>query len=63
MISYVDTSAFLAVLDAGDENHQKAREKWKDLIVNEAILVASNYVLVETFALIQHRLGMEAVRE
>jgi predicted nucleic acid-binding protein len=63
MISYVDTSAFLAVLDAGDENHQKARDKWKDLIVNEALLVTSNYVLVETFALIQHRLGMEAVRE
>jgi predicted nucleic acid-binding protein len=35
MISYVDTSAFLAVLDAGDENHQKAREKWKDLIVGK----------------------------
>ena len=63
MISYVDTSAFLAVLDAGDENHRQAREKWINLIVNEAIIVTSNYVLVETFALIQHRLGMEAVRE
>lgn len=28
----------------------------------ENILITSNYVLVESFALIQHRLGMEAVR-
>jgi predicted nucleic acid-binding protein len=62
MSFFVDTSAFLAVLDADDENHQNAREKWKELISQNAVLVCSNYILVETLALIQNRLGMEALR-
>jgi predicted nucleic acid-binding protein len=62
MSFFVDTSAFLAVLDADDENHQNAREKWEELISQNAVLVCSNYILVETFALIQNRLGLEALR-
>lgn len=59
---FVDTSAFYAVLDRDDENYQKAKKAWTDQISSENILVTTNYVLVETFALLQHRLGMEAVR-
>ena len=62
MRAFVDTSAFLAFLDADDKNHQKARKVWADLIDSDAALFCSNYVLVETFALVQHRLGIEAVR-
>lgn len=62
MTIFVDTSAFLSVLDADDVNHLKAKKRWKDLISKESILVCSNYILVEILALIQHRLGMEAVR-
>lgn len=62
MTFFVDTSALLAVLDADDENHQKARETWEDLISREAELICSSYILVETFALVQNRLGIEAVR-
>lgn len=62
MTSFVDTSALLAVLDADDEYHLKAKAQWEDLIVHEAVLVTTNYVLVETFALVQHRLGIGAVR-
>ena len=59
---FVDTSAFYALLDRDDENHRRAKSAWTDLLNNENTLVTSNYVLVETFALLRHRLGMEAVR-
>jgi len=61
MSFFIDTSAFLAVLDADDGNHKKAKEKWKALIYGEETLVCSNYILIETFALIQNRIGMKAV--
>lgn len=59
---FIDTSAFLAVLDADDKNHRKAKAKWVELITSEAILFSNNYILVETFALVQHRLGIGAVK-
>ena len=59
---FIDTSAFFAILDAGDENYQKARQIWVDLLRRETVLVCSNYVLVEAFALMQHRLGIQAIR-
>ncbi|MEW6660888.1 MAG: type II toxin-antitoxin system VapC family toxin [Bacillota bacterium] len=62
MMVYVDTSAFLAVLDADDVNHQAAKRAWIDLLQSGDGLVCNSYVLVETHALIQHRLGLAAVR-
>ena len=62
MSVFVDTSAFFAILDADDENHDVARQMWGDLLTQEAVLICSNYVLVETLALVQRRLGIPAVR-
>ena len=62
MSTFVDTSAFLAVLDADDQNHLPARAAWDNLVSSEDDLVCTNYVLVETFALVQNRLGLEATR-
>ena len=59
---FIDTSAFYALLDRDDESHRKAKNSWADLLKNDDTLVTNNYVLVETFALIQHRLSMDAVR-
>ena len=58
----MDTSAFYALLDRDDANHQKAKKAWTDLLRAEHSLVTNNYILVETFALLQNRLGIEAVR-
>jgi len=57
----VDTSALLAILDADDANHGEAREVWQALLGRDATLLCTNYVLLETFALVQHRLGLEAL--
>ena len=62
MSVFVDTSALFAVLDADDQSHEPARQTWTDLINQKTDLVSTNYVLLETLALVQHRLGIEAVR-
>ncbi|MBI4843670.1 MAG: PIN domain-containing protein [Nitrospirae bacterium] len=59
---FIDTSAFFALLDSNDSNHKKAKNAWSSMLNPENILVTSDYILVECFALIQNRLGMEAVR-
>ena len=62
MICFVDTSAFLAVLDKDDRHHVDAKAKWINLLKEKATLVTTNYVLVEMFAVLQHRMGIESVR-
>lgn len=62
MICYIDTSALIAVLDVDDEHFPRAEKKWKELIQNNSTLICSNYILVETIALVQNRLGIEALR-
>ncbi len=63
MTVFVDTSALFAVLDRDDQLHVAARETWADLLsTEEAQLVTSNYVIIESFALVQSRLGMDALR-
>ena len=62
MTVFIDTSAFYALLDRDDDNHSKAKRVWGEVLEQRDTLMTSNYVLVETFALLQHRLGTEAVR-
>jgi predicted nucleic acid-binding protein len=62
MIVFIDTSAFYAVLDRDDANHPAAKEAWTQLVGDAATLFTSNYVLLETTAVLQHRIGVAAVR-
>jgi uncharacterized protein len=59
---FVDTSALYAVLDRDDQNHSAAKATWHELLRAGETLLVTNYIVVETTALVQHRLGMEAVR-
>jgi len=38
LICFVDTSAFLAILDADNKNHLKAEKQWETLVFDEATL-------------------------
>ncbi len=59
---FIDTSAFYALLDADDAGHSKTKKAWAEILGDNSLLTTSNYILVETFALVQHRLGVNAVR-
>ena len=57
---FIDTSAFYALMDRSDSYHQSASKLWSDFLDKGYYLQTSNYVTVETLALLQNRLGFEA---
>jgi predicted nucleic acid-binding protein len=59
---FVDTSAFLAVLDRNDRNHESAKGYWIHMLEFDHHPVCHNYILVETSAVALRRLGLEAAR-
>ena len=59
---FVDTSALLALVVGTDRAHEEAREGFGRLRAERAALVTSSSVLVETYALLQTRIGIGAVR-
>ena len=59
---FIDTSAFYAILDRDDSCHAAARHTWNQLLDSRAPLLTTNYVLLETTAIVQRRIGLAAVR-
>lgn len=59
---FVDTSALYALISTEDQNLTLAVSTWKHLLERGDLLLTNNYVLVECFALIQNRLGIEFIR-
>lgn len=57
----IDTSAFYALVSGRDAFHERARDTYAYLIDHEWELWTTSYVLVETIALLQNRLGFSAV--
>jgi len=62
MTVFLDTSGLYAVFDRDDANHSEARVAWVEWLREGAVLLTNNYVLLETAALLQHRIGVAAVR-
>lgn len=56
----IDTSAIYSALDANSPDHALARQTFEGLQPDD--LVTHNYVVLETVALVQHRLGTAATR-
>lgn len=58
---FVDTSGFYAVLDATDPFQVAATRLFERAEREQWSLVTTNYIVHETWALVQHRLGWDAV--
>ena len=59
---FVDTSALYALISTQDHNLHLAVTIWENALQRGNILFTNNYVLVESFSLIQSRLGIKFVR-
>jgi len=57
---FVDTSAIYAWADAADPNHRTAVRRLQAILDGREQLLTHNYVLVESIALLQARLGLAA---
>lgn len=62
MTTFIDTSGLLALGNPDDANHGNAARAWVGLMRRSDTLVTSNYVVLETVALLQRRYGVGAVR-
>lgn len=63
MTLFVDTSALFGAMDARDRRHREAMGTWVQLAGGSESMVTTNYVVVESTALLARRLGFEAMRE
>lgn len=55
---FLDTSVIYAMADRADPRHERAKEYFRAVLEAGEPVVTHNYVLVESMALIQHRLGL-----
>lgn len=62
MTLLVDTSALVALVNGDDRFHDRAQQSWGELLDEGRVLRTNSYVLTETAALLQSRLGMSAAR-
>ena len=62
MTTFVDTSAFMALLNAADPRHDAARVCLRRMRSVDEPLATHSYVLVETIALVHRRFGTDGVR-
>lgn len=61
MTEFVDTSAFFALLDADDAHQARAHAHLQETLATGIDLLTHEYVVVETTALVQRRLGLGAL--
>ena len=60
---FADTSGIFALLVGNDSMHQRAKLAFTDYAERKAPLFTSSFVLVETTALLQRRIGLAAARD
>jgi predicted nucleic acid-binding protein len=54
---FVDTSAWIALVDKDDSHHKEAASSYPSLLKNHRNLITSNCVIAETYIIILNELG------
>jgi predicted nucleic acid-binding protein len=60
---FADTSGLFALLAQNDQMHIQAKENFMYFAQQKAQLITSSFVLVETLALLQRRIGIPPVQD
>jgi len=63
MSVFADTSALYPLLVRTEATHETARDTFEDLLRGGRPIWTTSFVLVETMALLQHRIGMAAAHD
>lgn len=63
MTVFADTSALYALLVATEQRHREVARAFARILERRSLLLTTNYVLLETAALLQRRIGLPAVRD
>lgn len=63
MTIFGDTSGLYALLVATEERHEAVARAFARILEKRRPLITTNYVLLETAALLQRRIGLPAVRD
>jgi predicted nucleic acid-binding protein len=57
-VIFLDTSAIYALADKADTNHMAAHNKFEEVLKSGETFLLHNYILLESAALLQARLGL-----
>ena len=63
MTLFADTSAFIPMLVRSDDDHVAVRDAFRRAIDAGRRVITTNYVAVETIAVLQNRIGLEPVSD
>lgn len=63
MSVFVDTSGFYAFLVRTEDSHDAVRASFAEVLHAGRALWTTSFVIVETMALLQHRIGLQAAQD
>ena len=63
MSVFADTSGLYALLVGSEDGHTELVREFRNVLTGDRPLRTTSYVLIETIALLQSRIGLETVRD
>jgi predicted nucleic acid-binding protein len=63
MSVFADTSSLYAAVVRSEERHRECLALFEKLLIAGRVIQTTNYVVLETTALLQHRIGLDPVRD